>query len=43
MVLTPATADDIFGGPTHPMYAIRDHIPLGRIGTPTTSPPALCT
>jgi NAD(P)-dependent dehydrogenase (short-subunit alcohol dehydrogenase family) len=34
MVLTPATADDIFGDPTHPMHRIRDHIPLGRIGTP---------
>lgn len=34
MVLSPATADDIFGNPNHPMYRIRDHIPLGRIGTP---------
>lgn len=34
MVLTPATQDDIFGNPEHPMYQIRDHIPLGRIGTP---------
>ena len=42
MVMTPATQDDIFGDPDHPMYRIRDHIPLGRIGTPTTSPPAHC-
>jgi meso-butanediol dehydrogenase / (S,S)-butanediol dehydrogenase / diacetyl reductase len=34
MILTPATQDDIFGNPEHPMYGIRDHIPLGRIGTP---------
>ena len=34
MVMTPATQDDIFGNPDHPMYAIRQHIPLGRIGTP---------
>lgn len=34
MVLSPATADDIFGNPNHPMYRIREHIPLGRIGTP---------
>jgi NAD(P)-dependent dehydrogenase (short-subunit alcohol dehydrogenase family) len=34
MVVTPATQDDIFGNPDHPMYRIRDHIPLGRIGTP---------
>lgn len=33
MVMTPATQDDIFGDPNHPMYSIRDHIPLGRIGT----------
>jgi meso-butanediol dehydrogenase / (S,S)-butanediol dehydrogenase / diacetyl reductase len=34
MVMTPATQDDIFGNPEHPMYGIREHIPLGRIGTP---------
>jgi len=34
MVTTPATQDDIFGNPDHPMYRIREHIPLGRIGTP---------
>jgi meso-butanediol dehydrogenase / (S,S)-butanediol dehydrogenase / diacetyl reductase len=34
MVMTPATQDDIFGNPEHPMYRIREHIPLGRIGTP---------
>ena len=34
MVMTPATQDDIFGNPDHPMYGIRDNIPLGRIGTP---------
>ncbi|WP_420124769.1 SDR family NAD(P)-dependent oxidoreductase [Nakamurella sp.] len=34
MVLSPATANDIFGDRRHPMYGIRDHIPLGRIGTP---------
>lgn len=34
MVLSPATAADIFGNPDHPMYRIREHIPLGRIGTP---------
>ena len=34
MVMTPATQDDIFGDPDHPVYRIRDHIPLGRIGTP---------
>ena len=40
MVMTPATQDDIFGDPDHPMYAIRDHIPLGRIGTPEDVAPA---
>lgn len=34
MVMTPATQDDIFGDPDHPMNSICDHIPLGRIGTP---------
>jgi NAD(P)-dependent dehydrogenase (short-subunit alcohol dehydrogenase family) len=34
MVMTPATQDDIFGDPTHPMFNIRDYIPLGRIGEP---------
>jgi NAD(P)-dependent dehydrogenase (short-subunit alcohol dehydrogenase family) len=34
MVMTPATQDDIFGDPHHPMFNIRDHIPLGRIGEP---------
>jgi meso-butanediol dehydrogenase / (S,S)-butanediol dehydrogenase / diacetyl reductase len=34
MVMTPATQDDIFGNPEHPMYRVREHIPLGRIGTP---------
>ena len=34
MVLSPATQDDIFGDPEHPMFGIRQHIPLGRIGTP---------
>jgi meso-butanediol dehydrogenase / (S,S)-butanediol dehydrogenase / diacetyl reductase len=40
MIMTPATQDDIFGDPTHPMYRIRDHIPLGRIGTPDDIAPA---
>jgi len=40
LVMTPATQDDIFGDPDHPMYAIRDHIPLGRIGTPEDVAPA---
>jgi len=35
MVMTPATQEDIFENPDHPMYSIRDHIPLGRIGTPS--------
>lgn len=34
MVMSPATADVIFGNPEHPLYSIREHIPLGRIGTP---------
>jgi NAD(P)-dependent dehydrogenase (short-subunit alcohol dehydrogenase family) len=34
MIMTPATQDDIFGDPDHPMFDIRDHIPLGRIGEP---------
>jgi meso-butanediol dehydrogenase / (S,S)-butanediol dehydrogenase / diacetyl reductase len=40
MIMTPAMQDDIFGDPTHPMYHIRDHIPLGRIGTPDDIAPA---
>jgi meso-butanediol dehydrogenase/(S,S)-butanediol dehydrogenase/diacetyl reductase len=40
MIMTPATQDDIFGDPTHPMYCIRDHIPLGRIGIPDDIAPA---
>jgi meso-butanediol dehydrogenase/(S,S)-butanediol dehydrogenase/diacetyl reductase len=40
MVMTPATQDDIFSNPLHPMYRIRDHIPLGRIGTPDDIAPA---
>jgi NAD(P)-dependent dehydrogenase (short-subunit alcohol dehydrogenase family) len=40
MVMTPATPDDIFGNPDHPMFGIRDHIPLGRIGTPDDIAPA---
>ena len=43
MVMTPATQDDIFGDPDHPVYAIRDHIPLGRIGTPEDVAPARCS
>lgn len=39
MVMTPATADSIFGDPKHPMYHIRDHIPLGRIGEPSDIAP----
>ncbi len=34
MILSPATADVIFGDPKHPLHSIREHIPLGRIGTP---------
>lgn len=34
MILSPATRDSIFGDPSHPMYRIRDHIPLGQIGEP---------
>jgi meso-butanediol dehydrogenase / (S,S)-butanediol dehydrogenase / diacetyl reductase len=34
MVMTPATQDEIFSDREHPMYRIRDFIPLGRIGTP---------
>ncbi len=34
MIMKPATQDDIFGDPDQPMYRIRDHIPLGPIGTP---------
>ena len=39
MIMTPATQDDIFGDPDHPMYGIRDHIPLGRIGEPADIAP----
>ena len=34
MILSPATAESIFENPDHPMYSIRDHIPLGRVGEP---------
>lgn len=34
MIISPATADVIFGDPNHPLYSIREHIPLARIGTP---------
>jgi NAD(P)-dependent dehydrogenase (short-subunit alcohol dehydrogenase family) len=34
MIVSPATRDVMFGDPSHPMYSIRDHIPLGRIGEP---------
>jgi meso-butanediol dehydrogenase / (S,S)-butanediol dehydrogenase / diacetyl reductase len=39
MIMTPATQHDIFGDPDHPMYRIRDHIPLGRIGEPSDIAP----
>jgi NAD(P)-dependent dehydrogenase (short-subunit alcohol dehydrogenase family) len=34
MIVSPATQDSMFGDPAHPMFTIRDHIPLGRIGQP---------
>src|SRR5262249_578632 len=34
MIVSPATAGVIFGDPNHPLYSIREHIPLARIGTP---------
>ena len=34
MIMSPATADVIFGNPEHPLHSIREHIPLRRIGTP---------
>ncbi|HKA49258.1 MAG TPA: SDR family NAD(P)-dependent oxidoreductase [Candidatus Dormibacteraeota bacterium] len=34
MIMSPATADVIFGDPEHALHSIRDHIPLRRIGTP---------
>ena len=34
MILSPATSEPIFENPEHPMYSIRDHIPLGRVGEP---------
>jgi meso-butanediol dehydrogenase / (S,S)-butanediol dehydrogenase / diacetyl reductase len=34
MILSPATSEPIFNNPQHPMYRIRDHIPLGRVGEP---------
>jgi meso-butanediol dehydrogenase / (S,S)-butanediol dehydrogenase / diacetyl reductase len=34
MFLSPATSEPIFSNPQHPMYRIRDHIPLGRVGEP---------
>ncbi|MGB8383967.1 MAG: SDR family oxidoreductase, partial [Dermatophilaceae bacterium] len=39
MIMTPATQHDIFGDPAHPMYGVRDHIPLGRIGQPNDIAP----
>jgi NAD(P)-dependent dehydrogenase (short-subunit alcohol dehydrogenase family) len=40
VIMTPATQYDILGDPTHPMYRIRDHIPLGRIGAADDIAPA---
>ena len=34
VILSPATAEPIFGDASHPMYRISEHIPLGRIGEP---------
>jgi meso-butanediol dehydrogenase/(S,S)-butanediol dehydrogenase/diacetyl reductase len=34
MILSPATNEPIFDNPEHPIYRIRDHIPLGRVGEP---------
>lgn len=39
MILTPATRDDIFGHPAHPMYGIADPISPGRIGEPSDIAP----
>ena len=35
MILSPATRESMFEDPSHPMYGIRAHIPLGRIGEPS--------
>jgi meso-butanediol dehydrogenase / (S,S)-butanediol dehydrogenase / diacetyl reductase len=34
VVLSPATSEMIFGDPEHPLYNVRERIPLGRVATP---------